>query len=170
MKILNAIPLSAIGEGNLKIVLTDVGILGNFDGDSDHRGGCWGWNVKNIESYIGHPDLCMIINNQFKEKTGLELGLTKNRASAVITAGESFVVAQYIGPRLAEGTQFLPETAKIEYFVVTKLAADPEVATAELTKKIRLIKDHARNFLGKGLLEEVDRVFFDSALSEEISE
>lgn len=57
-----------------------------------------------LQSYIGHADIARIV------------GLPMNRETCPpLKAGEQFLVAQYVGPRLPEGATSLPEGAKIEY-------------------------------------------------------
>jgi Domain of unknown function (DUF1874) len=62
---------------------------------------------------IGHGDTATLVNNQ--------LGTDRPHARVTVQmeSGDSCVVAQYKGPRLAEGTTVLPEGATIEYFLVT---------------------------------------------------
>lgn len=63
---------------------------------------------------VGHPDTAALIQT--------DLGLEQsplNRVSLSIAAGDRLVVAQYVGPRLPEGTTQLPEGAKIQYASVT---------------------------------------------------
>jgi hypothetical protein len=57
-----------------------------------------------LQSYIGHEDLANL------------LGLSANRATCPeLKAGEQFIVAQYRGPRLPEGSKTLPDGAMIEF-------------------------------------------------------
>ncbi|MCX7928938.1 MAG: hypothetical protein N2558_04655, partial [Patescibacteria group bacterium] len=67
-----------------------------------------------LKSYIGHEDLCKI------------LGVKFNRETLTLRSGQGFLVAQYTGPRLPEGTTQLPEGAKITYYigVVDDISAD----------------------------------------------
>jgi hypothetical protein len=58
-----------------------------------------------IESHIGHPDLAHILK------------VPVCRDTVVLTPGEKFIIAQYVGPRLAEGTTVLPVNAQIKYVV-----------------------------------------------------
>jgi hypothetical protein len=64
---------------------------------------------RDMESYIGHQDTANLLSNIL----GLEVPV--NRASLTIFPGEDIVIAQYIGPRLPEGTTVLPDDAKIQW-------------------------------------------------------
>lgn len=66
-----------------------------------------------FSNIIGHSDTANIVAN--------DLGIpnTAERKTISLGKGDILIVAQYIGPRLPEGTTKLPEGAKIEYFVVT---------------------------------------------------
>lgn len=66
-----------------------------------------------FESAIGHADL----GNILSEMIGLEIPV--NRCSVALEKGDLGVVAQYIGPRLEEGTTSLPEGATIKFFELT---------------------------------------------------
>lgn len=65
-----------------------------------------------FESYVGHPDLAAVIS----DITGIEIPV--NRTSLTLTDDDVLIVAQYRGPRLAEGTTKLPEGATIEFWKV----------------------------------------------------
>jgi hypothetical protein len=65
-----------------------------------------------VESYIGHADTAAVV------AADLDLPVAPNRQSVKVSAGERFLVAQYIGPRLPEGATSLPEGATIRYFAV----------------------------------------------------
>lgn len=65
-----------------------------------------------FESYIGHPDLAAVVT----DVTGIEIPV--NRASLQLTDDDVLIVAQYRGPRLAEGTTKLPEGATVEFWRV----------------------------------------------------
>ena len=66
----------------------------------------------NIESFIGHTDTANVLT------TILGVPILVNRASLIAQKGESFIVAQFSGPRLPEGTTSLPEGAKITFWLV----------------------------------------------------
>jgi hypothetical protein len=61
--------------------------------------------LEKMESCIGHEDLARLI------------GVKCNRCSVTLALGEIFLVAQYIGPRLPEGTTVLPEGSHIKWIV-----------------------------------------------------
>lgn len=71
--------------------------------------------VKDAESAIGHADTAYLVGKQL----GREVSC--NRVNVSLKSGDAIVVAQYRGPRLAEGTTVLPEGAVIEYFTVEVL-------------------------------------------------
>ena len=59
------------------------------------------------ESAIGHQTTADI------------LGIPCNRLTVKLNAGDELLVAQYVGPRLPEGTTVLPEGSKFEFYRVT---------------------------------------------------
>jgi hypothetical protein len=63
-------------------------------------------NTKNMVSVVGHPD------------TAAVLGVAFNRATLRLNAGDVLYVAQYVGPRLPEGTVTLPEGARFDWVEV----------------------------------------------------
>lgn len=63
-------------------------------------------------SAIGHVDTMAVVNSE------LGTSFEANRVSVVLNSGDSCLLAQYIGPRLPEGTTELPEGAEIRYFTV----------------------------------------------------
>ena len=66
----------------------------------------------NVESFIGHTDTANVLS------TILGVPILVNRASFTAQQGEQFIVAQFSGPRLPEGTTSLPEGAKITFWLV----------------------------------------------------
>jgi hypothetical protein len=69
-----------------------------------------------VASFIGHKDIANIV--------GSDLGQTFefNRSSYTYNKGDTLLVAQYRGERLAEGTTVLPEGSTIEYYLVYALS------------------------------------------------
>lgn len=64
-------------------------------------------------SAIGHADTAWLVANQ------LGLPISVNRISVQLTDPETrAIVAQYVGPRLPEGTKTLPEGARFEWWIV----------------------------------------------------
>lgn len=59
-----------------------------------------------MTSVIGHPSTAAVV------------GVPANRANYKLAAGNTLIVAQYIGPRLEEGVTELPEGAEIQYFEI----------------------------------------------------
>lgn len=72
----------------------------------------------NIVSAIGHEDMAKIVSKQ------LEMAIPMNRVSIKLSGVErgkisdTALVAQYSGPRLAEGATSLPDGAEIRYWLV----------------------------------------------------
>jgi len=66
----------------------------------------------NYTNAIGHADLASVVAND------LGIDITANRITVTIQPGDTLVVAQYRGPRLAEGTTILPPGATIKYYVL----------------------------------------------------
>ena len=60
-------------------------------------------------SIIGHKDIAAIVSSD------LGLDVEYNRQSVSLKTDDVMVIAQYIGPRLIEGTTELPDGTKIEY-------------------------------------------------------
>ncbi|MEM4360298.1 MAG: DUF1874 domain-containing protein [Candidatus Bilamarchaeaceae archaeon] len=69
--------------------------------------------LENIESFIGHQDTANIISKL------LNLPIPFNRSIGTIQAGEKALIAQYIGPRLPEGSKTLPDGARIDFFILS---------------------------------------------------
>jgi hypothetical protein len=66
-----------------------------------------------VESFVGHTDTAAILTDL------LGIPVPFNRTSLKLVRGDTLVVAQYTGPRMAEGTKTLPEGASFTFFVVT---------------------------------------------------
>lgn len=64
-------------------------------------------------SCIGHEDTVNILSAL--------LGTTVpfNRQTVMLVPGDELLVAQYVGPRLPEGTKVLPEGARIKFLLVS---------------------------------------------------
>lgn len=67
-----------------------------------------------FESFVGHADTAALIT------TLLTTPVTVNRGAASLTRGP-ILVAQYQGPRLAEGTTILPQGAEVKFYLVTEV-------------------------------------------------
>ena len=65
-----------------------------------------------LKSGIGHADTATIIGGI------LDREIKPNRANISLMPGDSIIVAQYLGPRLPEGTTVLPEGAAIKFVLV----------------------------------------------------
>ena len=63
---------------------------------------------------IGHADTAAVVGSD------LNLPLIACRDNVTLQAGDTLIVAQYHGPRLAEGTTTLPVGARIEYWLVRR--------------------------------------------------
>jgi hypothetical protein len=66
-----------------------------------------------VESAIGHTDTAAVVSSV------LGISIPMNRTTVSLGEGNCFVVAQYVGPRLPEGTTSLPEGSRIDFFLVT---------------------------------------------------
>lgn len=64
-------------------------------------------NGSGWESAVGHQTTADI------------LGIPCNRVTVKLDDGDELLVAQYVGPRLPEGTMVLPEGSKFEFYRVT---------------------------------------------------
>jgi len=71
--------------------------------------------VRNGEykSVIGHRDVAEIVSEDLVAEVPF------NRESVKLRAGDSMIVAQYVGPRLKEGCTELPVGAQIDYYFVS---------------------------------------------------
>lgn len=67
---------------------------------------------KGFISIIGHRDTANILSNV------LNLIVPYNRISIKLNLEDTLIVAQFVGGRLPEGTNTLPEGYKIEFFKV----------------------------------------------------
>lgn len=67
---------------------------------------------KVIVSHIGHTSTAAVLSRE------LNIDLYTCRDNFTINADSDVIVAQYIGPRLPEGTVELPQGATIKYFMV----------------------------------------------------
>lgn len=65
-----------------------------------------------VVSAIGHLDTAAVVSNE------LGFVVSAQRISVSLDESDVLYVAQYIGPRLAEGTTKLPEGARIKYLEV----------------------------------------------------
>ena len=63
-------------------------------------------------SAIGHQDLANILTDMW------ELDIPYNRISLKLSTGDTCLIAQYVGPRLEEGTTTLPDGATIQFAIV----------------------------------------------------
>ena len=70
-------------------------------------------HARDSESAVGHADTAAVFESV------LGVPVPANRATVTLSKGESCLVGQYKGPRLAEGTTELPEGATIEWLLVT---------------------------------------------------
>lgn len=69
-------------------------------------------NIDSLESCIGHIDTAAVVSDVLGRK------IDANRTNVTLKKGDSMIIAQYVGPRLAEGTTKLPKGAKIEFLFV----------------------------------------------------
>lgn len=116
MKVLNAFSIQMlpnVGSANIRITdVTEEALSGAYIN-------------KHLESFLGHEDSARIISQQLRKE------LPVNRTQSTLAKGEQALVAQYIGPRLPEGSTTLPEGAQIKYFLVevTELADSIQLFT-----------------------------------------
>jgi hypothetical protein len=68
-----------------------------------------------FESAVGHPDTAVMISKEI----GVQVSV--NRTNIQFDAETRLLVAQYTGPRLPEGTTTLPEGAKLNWWLVTRV-------------------------------------------------
>jgi len=71
---------------------------------------------------IGHTDTARIVGGLLglpEEDINRMVEAAQTRPTVRMATGDRAVVAQYIGPRLPEGANKLPEGARVEFFFVT---------------------------------------------------
>ena len=68
---------------------------------------------KDVESAIGHVDTAAVVSDE------LGFHVPAQRLTVALDENDILYVAQYVGPRLAEGTTKLPTGARIRYMEVT---------------------------------------------------
>lgn len=66
-----------------------------------------------VVSAVGHDTTAVIFSSMLGHQ------ITSNRTTVKLESGDDFIVGQYKGPRLEEGSTSLPEGAKIEWIMVT---------------------------------------------------
>ena len=117
MKILNAFSLNMLRETRLNIIRKELDVeevkncfLTSNIITNDY---CY-----DVESCIGHADTATIISRQ------IGLDIDYNRVSVALQVNEKFILAQYTGDRLPEGTTELPDGSKIVYYACTVVDID----------------------------------------------
>ena len=70
-----------------------------------------------VTNAIGHPTTSELVVRQLKAE-GAGYMAPGERVTLELELGDTLIVAQYIGPRLAEGATELPGDARIEYRMV----------------------------------------------------
>jgi len=68
--------------------------------------------VEPFESAIGHADTAGLLSGLLGRTVAM------NRVSVKLSRGDMAVVAQYVGPRLPEGTTALPEGSHFEFRLI----------------------------------------------------
>jgi hypothetical protein len=71
-----------------------------------------------IRELPGRPDVSGLVSVVGHADTASILGVAFNRATIKLNLGDVLIVAQYDGPRLAEGTTTLPDGARFRWFGV----------------------------------------------------
>lgn len=69
--------------------------------------------VADCTSAVGHADTANVI------ATVLGVPVAMNRATVTLSPGDRALLAQYRGPRLAEGATTLPDGATLDFLLVT---------------------------------------------------
>jgi hypothetical protein len=78
-----------------------------------------------LESAVGHADTAAVIGDL------LGFPVECNRKSVMLDIGDDAIVAQYIGPRLPEGTTKLPADATIRFVYLTIGGRCPKCGTVQ---------------------------------------
>jgi hypothetical protein len=105
----------------MKIILTNAFSLNMLDDDCQLD--IFTLNIDQVklilkqipwESAIGHADTAAMVGNL------LGIDIPCNRVTITMEQGNPIIVAQYVGPRLPEGTTVLPEGSNIIFKRVEK--------------------------------------------------
>jgi len=102
MKLLNAFSLSMV-EYPATVRVSDLGSVVDVLRDKSPEG---------FDSYVGHAETAALFSRLLNEEVAV------NRVSVKLARGETALVGQYAGPRLAEGATSLPEGATIRWLLV----------------------------------------------------
>ena len=103
MKLLNAFSLSMV-EYPAVVRVSDLGGIGEVLKSKPAEG--------YFESFVGHAETAALFSRLLNEEVAV------NRVSVKLARGETALVGQYAGPRLAEGATSLPEGATIRWLLV----------------------------------------------------
>lgn len=98
----NAFALSMVEDGTISVATISAKVAKSFLSDG-------------FESVVGHSDIARIVSNL------LDLDIPMNRVNLSLKTGDVLIVAQYVGPRLPEGSTALPEGSKIVFKQVVLL-------------------------------------------------
>ena len=101
MKLLNAFSLNMIAEKSGQIWFREIGV-------SQVRAEL----AQDLVSCVGHADTAAV----FSEVLGVPVACA--RVTVTIEPGETVLVGQYVGPRLAEGATTLPAGATVKWILV----------------------------------------------------
>lgn len=74
-------------------------------------------------SAVGHADTAALMSAE------LGVSVPVDRASIILQPEDAVIIAQYVGPRLPEGTTRLPEGAAFRWWLVS--VADPAIRWAD---------------------------------------
>jgi hypothetical protein len=103
MLVLNAFSLNMIASALDEIRVSFTVVTPEFAAAKLRRTG--------VESAVGHADTAGL----FSSLLGIEVPC--ERRSVILSGGEQFLVGQYRGPRLPEGTTVLPEGAEVVWYL-----------------------------------------------------
>lgn len=104
MKLLNAFSLSMV-EYPATVRVSDLGSVVDVLRDKSPEG-------FDLISCVGHAETAALFSRLLNEEVAV------NRVSVKLARGETALVGQYAGPRLAEGATSLPEGATIRWLLV----------------------------------------------------
>ncbi len=113
MKVMNAFSINMLPDdfsGEIRFTR-----LASADEAQEWIGNCVGHDSDYPESAIGHADTAAIVSAL------LDRELPMNRVSVKLALYERALLAQYVGPRLPEGSTTLPEGARIDFYVIQLL-------------------------------------------------
>ena len=146
MKVLNGFSASMLpAEGEFEVLFCRLACPADFVAN------CIGYDNDYPQSAIGHADTAALVGRAIGHD------LKSNRVNVTLSQGERALLAQYVGPRLPEGTTTLPEGARLDFFEVRVLARRNDAAIRESYAPSMMELARLQKLSPAELREEADR-------------